>query len=115
MLKQFFFFSANFSGKIKTKAPSEKGTIAQVVRQVQHVFNRVPASDLAQSEDARFEYFVSKVFPSIRSSTLSKRTCIFVPTYFEYVRLRNFMRSSEIVFAGISEYFFFKKKIIVSV
>jgi U3 small nucleolar RNA-associated protein 25 len=48
-------------------------------------------------------YFLDEVFPNFRDD-LHKGTMIFVPSYFDYVRLRNHFRRERIDFAQICEY-----------
>lgn len=51
----------------------------------------------------RFNVFVDKVLPQYRDSVMS-HTLIYIPSYFDYVRLRNYMKKEEINFTSICEY-----------
>lgn len=51
----------------------------------------------------RFQFFVDKVLPQYRDSVMS-HTLIYIPSYFDYVRLRNYMKKEEMNFASICEY-----------
>lgn len=51
----------------------------------------------------RFQFFLDKVLPQYRDSAMS-HTLIYIPSYFDYVRLRNYMKREEINFASICEY-----------
>lgn len=51
----------------------------------------------------RFQAFVDKVLPQYRDSIMS-HTLIYIPSYFDYVRLRNYMKKEEMNFASICEY-----------
>lgn len=51
----------------------------------------------------RFQFFVDKVLPQYRDSVMS-HTLIYIPSYFDYIRLRNYMKKEEINFASICEY-----------
>jgi U3 small nucleolar RNA-associated protein 25 len=44
-----------------------------------------------------------QVLPPLRAS-LNKHIAIFVPSYFDFVRLRNHFKKDEISFSNISEY-----------
>lgn len=51
----------------------------------------------------RFQFFLEKVLPQYRDSAMS-HTLIYIPSYFDYIRLRNYMKKEEINFASICEY-----------
>lgn len=51
----------------------------------------------------RFRFFLDKVLPQYKDAAMS-HTLIYVPSYFDYVRLRNHMKKEELNFASISEY-----------
>ncbi|KAJ4939908.1 hypothetical protein JOQ06_029344 [Pogonophryne albipinna] len=93
---------ANYRGQIATKNMPETGSICQVLVQLPHVFQMFP-SDSFMDHDARFQFFLDKVLPQYRDSVMS-HTLIYVPSYFDYVRLRNHMKKEEINFASICEY-----------
>lgn len=63
-----------------------------MLRQVRQVFERfdVPASSPVEAADARFEFFRSTVWPRLKESSACG-LLIFVPHYFDFVRLRNFL------------------------
>lgn len=50
-----------------------------------------------------FQFFVDKVLPQYRDSAMS-HTLIYIPSYFDYIRMRNYMKKEEINFASICEY-----------
>lgn len=51
----------------------------------------------------RFQFFVDKVLPQYKDSVMS-HTLIYIPSYFDYVRLRNYMKKEEMNFASVCEY-----------
>lgn len=51
----------------------------------------------------RFQFFLEKVLPQYRDSAMS-HTLIYIPSYFDYIRLRNYMKKEEMNFASICEY-----------
>uniref|UniRef100_UPI0037E85B3E U3 small nucleolar RNA-associated protein 25 homolog n=1 Tax=Semicossyphus pulcher TaxID=241346 RepID=UPI0037E85B3E len=93
---------ANYRGQIATKNMPKTGSISQVLVQLPHVFQMFP-SDSFMDHDARFQFFLDKVLPQYRDSVMS-HTLIYIPSYFDYVRLRNYMKKEEINFASICEY-----------
>ncbi|XP_031555549.1 digestive organ expansion factor homolog isoform X2 [Actinia tenebrosa] len=93
----------NFAGKTKIQLTELPGTICQVVTQVPQVFYRIECSSHAESQEKTFNFFVEKILPEFRGHLMG-HTAIFVPSYFDFVRLRNFFRQEEISFTHISEY-----------
>ncbi|KAF0044661.1 hypothetical protein F2P81_003819 [Scophthalmus maximus] len=93
---------ANYRGQISTKNMPKTGSICQVLVQLPHVFQMF-SSDSFMDHDDRFQAFVDKVLPQYRDSIMS-HTLIYIPSYFDYVRLRNYMKKEEMNFASICEY-----------
>ena len=58
---------------------------------------------ISDQAEARFQYFISQLMPKLKDSMMAQ-TLIFVPSYFDFVRLRNYFRAEEISFAQICEY-----------
>jgi U3 small nucleolar RNA-associated protein 25 len=101
-------------GTVKV-ARREPGSISRVVLKVQQVFHKLDCNDIEAVDDARFKYFTQKVtqvspgvaavknkqshdprctqqiYPQLKAS-VSKHVFIFFPSYFDYVRVRNFMK-----------------------
>ncbi|XP_038585237.1 digestive organ expansion factor [Micropterus salmoides] len=93
---------ANYRGQIATKNLPKIASICQVLVQLPHVFQMFSSSSF-MDHDARFHFFVDKVLPQYRDSVMS-HTLIYIPSYFDYIRLRNYMKKEEINFASICEY-----------
>uniref|UniRef100_A0A7N8WYD1 U3 small nucleolar RNA-associated protein 25 homolog n=1 Tax=Mastacembelus armatus TaxID=205130 RepID=A0A7N8WYD1_9TELE len=93
---------ANYRGQISTKNMPKTGSICQVLVQLPHVFQML-TSDSFMDHDTRFKFFVDKVLPQYRDSIMS-HTLIYIPSYFDYIRLRNYMKKEEINFASVCEY-----------
>ena len=95
----------NFTGSVRSVNPIEVGSIASVVTTatVPIVFHRFDTNSLAKSVDDRFEYFVSKVLPEYKQDAMY-HTMVFLPSYFDFVRIRNYFQNSDLDFAEISEY-----------
>lgn len=80
----------NMRGTVKV-ARKEPGSISRVVLKVQQVFHKLDCNDIEAVDDARFKYFTQKIYPQLKAS-VSKHVFIFFPSYFDYVRVRNFMK-----------------------
>jgi U3 small nucleolar RNA-associated protein 25 len=97
----------NTKGKIKTRNLAEVGTIAQVVPKVKQTWQRLNCDSFSELADMRFNYFVNELFPHLRDR-LQKGVLIYIPSYFDYVRLRNFFKQKkhkdEISFTQCCEY-----------
>lgn len=67
------------------------------------VFQRVPCDSPAAQDDARFEYFVGTVLPQLLR-TKQGHTAVFIPSYFDYVRLRNHLIKNKVSAGNVHEY-----------
>ena len=93
----------NYAGKIKIANPVSTGSITQVVVQVPQVFQRFNVNDHSKAIDTRFDFFTSTILPQFKDSIMN-HTLIFVPSYFDYVKLRNYFRKEELSFVQVCEY-----------
>lgn len=64
---------------------------------------RFTAANPLESVDARFQYFIKEILPKQRD-TLMSHTLIYVPSYFDYVQIRNYFKKEDIGFVQICEY-----------
>ncbi|XP_038206745.1 digestive organ expansion factor homolog [Zerene cesonia] len=93
----------NYAGRVVIANPTEVGSIQQVIVQVPQLFHRFNATSPLASVDLRFEYFIKEILPKQRD-TLMSHTLIYVPSYFDFVRLRNYFKKEDISFVQICEY-----------
>ncbi|KAJ2702980.1 rRNA-binding ribosome biosynthesis protein utp25 [Coemansia sp. IMI 209128] len=94
----------SIEGKVRIK-PVYPGAVTDVVAQVPQVFKRLSVKRLQSAADDRFAHFVDHVFPELqKASTGDKHVLLFVSSYFDFVRVRNFCRDKCCSFAAISEY-----------
>ncbi|XP_069811035.1 U3 small nucleolar RNA-associated protein 25 homolog isoform X2 [Dendropsophus ebraccatus] len=93
----------NYSGQVAVKNIPITGSICQVLVQLPHVFQRLEADSALSVFDARFNFFTDKILPQYRDAIMS-HTLIFIPSYFDYVRLRNYFTKEELNFTHICEY-----------
>ncbi|RVW45834.1 Digestive organ expansion factor-like [Vitis vinifera] len=140
MNASFNHHCVNYQGKVKLVC-EYKGALAKVLLQVRQIYERFDADSVVDSDDARFEYFTTKVFPTqiktkagqlgwppclvtplVRHDEVMKPALIqiqvfpkikdsiqggimlFVSSYFEYVRIRNFLKSQNASFCLLGEY-----------
>lgn len=94
----------NVAGKIRTEQTYE-GVLDQILPGVKQTFLRFDPSSAQAEDDARFDAFTKKVLPDIRKSAVaSAHTLIFIPSYFDFVRVNAHLKTLEnFDYAAISE------------
>ncbi|KAK9823260.1 hypothetical protein WJX72_001434 [[Myrmecia] bisecta] len=92
----------NHAGKARLR-PVYKGVLGQTNAPLRQLFERFEPADAGSDADARFEYFKKTIWLRIRESG-STGQLIFVPSYFDFVRLRNFLKAEAAHFVGLCEY-----------
>lgn len=92
----------NFAGKVRVEnaVPATAAAVCRVVVQLPQAFHKFPTTTAAQSPDDRFQFFTRKILPQYRDVLMSN-TLIFVPSYYDYVRLRNYMHKEEYNFGQV--------------
>ncbi|KAI1156864.1 DUF1253-domain-containing protein [Nemania diffusa] len=116
----------NWAGRARVQ-PAYAGAIQELAPvRAKQTFSRFEAPSLADEPDARFAYFTSAVVPSLlklasaggrKGSSTScgadsggsgSGTLIFIPSYLDFVRVRNYFATSDAVeslsFGAVSEY-----------
>ncbi|CAE7194202.1 hypothetical protein PTT_05278 [Pyrenophora teres f. teres 0-1] len=99
----------NVAGRLKYTADHTDGLIESLSYGIKQTFVRFDSPSHLTDPDARFKYFSSSVLPSI---TRLPRTAeagglgvlVFIPSYLDFVRVRNSLVDSDFSYASISEY-----------
>jgi U3 small nucleolar RNA-associated protein 25 len=104
----FYNQSKNWAGKVKFNA-NYSGAIQELGLKMKQTFSRLEPQSFATDPDARFTYFTTTIIPALtRRSKDTAGTVIFIPSYLDFVRVRNFFSTSpstsSLSFASISEY-----------
>lgn len=99
----FSKYCVNVQGQVAVRNVPMTGSISHVLVQLPHVFQRMEVENLASVIDSRFNFFVNKILPQYRDAVMS-HTLIYVPSYFDFVRLRNYFKKEELNFTHICEY-----------
>lgn len=104
----FFNQSKNWAGKIKI-SDNYNGAIQELGLKVKQTFSRLESPSFADDPDARFTYFTTVTIPALtRRAKDTVGTVVFIPSYLDFVRVRNYFLSSPststLPFGSISEY-----------
>lgn len=102
-INSVFSNTVNFAGKTKI-TPIYNGELAVAGMKIRQIFTRFKALSVSDEIDARFKAFVQITLEGMIRSGDYSGTLIYVPTYVELVRLRNYMDEKNISFGAISEY-----------
>ncbi|XP_023214340.1 digestive organ expansion factor homolog [Centruroides sculpturatus] len=93
----------NYAGKIIVKNQIFHGSISKILVQLPQVFQQFDASSYQSASDERFSFFISKILPQFKDSSMS-HILIFIPFYWDFVRLRNYFKKEELSFTQLCEY-----------
>lgn len=104
----FFNRSRNWAGKVKINA-KYPGAIQELGLKVKQTFSRLESPSFATDPDTRFTYFTTAIIPNLTRRTKDNiGTLIFIPSYLDFVRVRNFFlisaSTNSLSFGSISEY-----------
>ena len=92
--------------KLRRKIPVDDASICNVMAKVRQVFQRVACDSFVNQGDKRIKYFTSVLLPQLLR-TKQKHTLFYIPSYFDFVALRNILLKHEIAsshFVSITEY-----------
>ena len=89
--------------RIKRRCPAEEAAVTQVLLPTRQVFQRVNAASFATQSQDRLNYFVDMILPQLDKHQ-QKHTLIYVPSYFDFIALRNLLLKREMDFVSVTEY-----------
>ncbi len=95
---------SNYMGSVRTaqEVPGS-GQSALVAVRAPVVFRRVECGSLGSSPEDRLAHFQARVMPEFRRDTRF-HTLVFVPSYFDFVQVRNWFDRSDLDFLEVCEY-----------
>ncbi|KAJ3783528.1 digestive organ expansion factor [Lentinula aff. detonsa] len=92
----------NVAGKIRT---DKRWSPIEVPAGIDQNFVRSECGNPKDEADKRFNYFTTQLLPIVlKSAVQSSNTVIFVPSYFDFVRVHNHFRKLSVSFTVLSEY-----------
>jgi U3 small nucleolar RNA-associated protein 25 len=98
----------NYAGRMKYTADHTAGLIESLSYGIKQTFLRFDSPSHLTDPDARFKYFSTSILPSItrlpRQPDSGLGVLLFIPSYLDFVRVRNSLVDSDIAYASISEY-----------
>jgi len=100
---------ASLRGRVRISHACVDGVVQRIAPKVRQLFQRM-ADCGGDPDEARLQYFTHELMPKLRKSAVGQgHTLVYVPSYFDYVRLRNWFRevSSDVErmqFVVLSEY-----------
>jgi U3 small nucleolar RNA-associated protein 25 len=89
--------------KIRRKVPSDEASICNVLASVRQVFQRIPCDLFASQGDSRLKYFRESLLPQLLKAE-QKHTLIYIPSYFDFVAVRNVLLKLKASFVSVTEY-----------
>ncbi|XP_053207414.1 U3 small nucleolar RNA-associated protein 25 homolog [Panonychus citri] len=95
----------NYEGRLTFRQPitSSKDQLHLVFVSCPQSFYRFESQSIVSSPDQRFDYFTKVILPKCREIG-ETHTLIYIPSYFDFVKLRNYFRMEDINFTQICEY-----------
>ena len=105
ILSTFKRHSTNMQGamRLRRRVHVEEASLNNIMVRSRQVFQRVPCSSFANQGDERMKYFEERVLPQMLRSK-QKHTMIFIPSYFDFVSVRNLLLKKEVDFVSVTEY-----------
>ncbi|CAO1631749.1 unnamed protein product [Sympodiomycopsis kandeliae] len=99
----------NVAGKVRTlqdsSDPTDRGVMGHLREGIRQSFIRFDCANLQAEHDLRFQYFTQKTLPNLlKSGISSSKTLIFIPSYFDFVQLKDYFEQEQLSFVSISEY-----------
>uniref|UniRef100_A0A183IMU4 U3 small nucleolar RNA-associated protein 25 homolog n=1 Tax=Soboliphyme baturini TaxID=241478 RepID=A0A183IMU4_9BILA len=99
----FSKFCSNFAGLVVVPQRTVLGTVVEVVNHFPQTFLRFACANRFVESEARLQFFVDNVLSKISSAGL-RHVLIFLPSYFDFIRVRNHLKREDCSFVQICEY-----------
>jgi len=93
----------SYGGSVSVVNPIVTGTISHVVCSLKQFYHKLNSKTPTESIKQRFEYFINKILTQLQASS-EKHVLVYVPSYFDFVCIRNYLKTEDYSFVQISEY-----------
>lgn len=105
ILSTFRRHAKNIEGqlKIRQNIPADDASICDVMVRVKQVFQRVACQAVSEAGANRLRYFSDHVLPKL-IRLKQKHTLIYIPSYFDFIAVRNLLLKREVDFVSVTEY-----------
>ncbi|KAI9294877.1 DUF1253-domain-containing protein [Neoconidiobolus thromboides FSU 785] len=102
----FHKYSKNVEGKIQYFEPVLEGQYLKIENPVSHKLFRILSNgQLTQQDELRFEYFKNNILPQLNQKLqFEKKVMLFINNYFDFVKVKNYLKLLNFEFGTISEY-----------
>ncbi len=98
----------NVAGRLKYTPDYSSGIIESLANGIKQTFSRFDSPSHLTDPDSRFKYFTSTILPHITRLPKPPRggtgVLLFIPSYLDFVRVRNSLVDSDLSYSSISEY-----------
>ncbi|KAL3789535.1 hypothetical protein HJC23_001343 [Cyclotella cryptica] len=105
ILSTFRRYAKNIEGhlKMRMKITADHASITNVTVRVKQVFQRVGCESVTEAGSSRLRYFSEHILPKLLRLK-QKHTLIFIPSYFDFVAVRNLLLKQEASIVSVTEY-----------
>ncbi|KYQ88490.1 putative glutamic acid-rich region containing protein [Tieghemostelium lacteum] len=107
-INSLFNRSYNIAGRIRIKKikQGEVNNVIPTIRQTFHKIDHLNSEVIKNTDfdDPKFQFFVENVLPKFQEQNESKGILIYINSYFDYVKLRNYFKKEAKSFTLCSEY-----------
>merc|ERR1712150_140305 len=96
-------FSRSINGQIRIhrNTLSKSASICQVLVNLRHVFQQTPCTSFTSQGIDKWSYFRDKVLCRLLQQ---KYVLIFIPSYFDFITIRNYLFKKDASFVTVTEY-----------
>ena len=105
VLSTYRRYAKNFEGQLKMQRQTleDDSSISNVTVPVKQVFQRIFCESVSQVGSSCLRYFSEHILPKLMRLK-QKHTLIFIPSYFDFVSVRNLLLKQEASFVSVTEY-----------
>ena len=92
----------NYQGRVELNSKQPSPELSNIVQPVAQLFHRLDGADMTQRADKRHKQ-LRKIVHDLVKAKLT-HIMIYIPSYFDFIKIRNFMNTIKAKFVSIHEY-----------